>query len=257
VYLQTARYLLTKEGANALAWKTGLRQDSNLQLPSWVPDWTSTNVEKLLDLPAMYFEQPLYSACGRNQNFVWHTTGDVNGHTLSLLAFCIDTVTTIPVNASTVRSDTLALYGAFLKSNVGNITADLSDVIWRVPIADQGLCHVGVTPSRSRVPQALPGAFHESIAHASSSETLAYLRDFEFISHGRKAFITQAGRAGLGPESAAVGDGVYIIQGVSVPTILREAGNGQYRMVGEAYVYGVMDGEAMEGDPKLEWVEIV
>ncbi|KAK3996586.1 heterokaryon incompatibility protein-domain-containing protein [Cladorrhinum sp. PSN332] len=54
---------------------------------------------------------------------------------------------------------------------------------------------------------------------------------------------------GLGPEGSQVGDVVCILYGCSVPVVLKAAKNseveGLYEMVGEAYVHGVMDGEAM------------
>ena len=254
VYLETAKYLLTKDGANALVW-TSLRLDSVLLLLSWVRDWTLHDVERPLDSPAIFLEPPLFSASGRNHDFVWHTTGGVNGRTLSLLAVCVDMVTIVPDTASPVHPDTLASYVAFLRSNVDQTATDPSDVIWRVLIADQGYSSGNSIPTRAAVP--LQEGFHEFMAHADLLKATAYRIAFQITSPGRKAFFTQGGRTGLGPDVAEVGDGVYIVQGANVPMILREAGNGQYRIVGQAYVYGVMDGEAMEGDPKFEWVELV
>ncbi|KAE9365055.1 hypothetical protein N431DRAFT_419932 [Stipitochalara longipes BDJ] len=67
--------------------------------------------------------------------------------------------------------------------------------------------------------------------------------------HGRRFFPTKSGYFGLGP--AAIG-GWYntemlccIFFGASVPFILQKHGN-IYRLVGEAYVHGVMSGEAIE-----------
>lgn len=51
---------------------------------------------------------------------------------------------------------------------------------------------------------------------------------------------------GLAPKEAEEGDLVCILFGCTVPVILRPIeGLGLYKLVGESYVHGVMDGEAM------------
>lgn len=51
------------------------------------------------------------------------------------------------------------------------------------------------------------------------------------------------------PEEAEVGDRIALVKGGRVPLVLRRdegVGEGGYRLVGEAYVHGVMDGERFE-----------
>jgi len=58
---------------------------------------------------------------------------------------------------------------------------------------------------------------------------------------------------GLAPQECKVSDIVCILHGCSVPVILsRDRGRirSLYKVVGEAYVHGMMDGEAMEVAPK-------
>ncbi|KAI1108734.1 heterokaryon incompatibility protein-domain-containing protein [Nemania sp. NC0429] len=56
---------------------------------------------------------------------------------------------------------------------------------------------------------------------------------------------------GLGPQECRVSDIVCILLGCSVPVILRNGHSPQsYKIVGEAYVHGMMDGEAMPSDLK-------
>jgi hypothetical protein len=55
---------------------------------------------------------------------------------------------------------------------------------------------------------------------------------------------------GLVPGAAKAGDFVCVLFGCSVPVVLREHGEGverYYEIVGESFVYGMMDGEAREG----------
>lgn len=79
------------------------------------------------------------------------------------------------------------------------------------------------------------------------------------VCYGRRYFLTTGGYMGIGPTAMKVGDVVCVARGASVPLILRErrtfvgdgviqAFNAHYerRLVGEAYVHGIMDGEAYD-----------
>lgn len=72
----------------------------------------------------------------------------------------------------------------------------------------------------------------------------------------RCLFRTRAGRLGLGPQSVKPGDGVWLVAGSRTPYLLRkkEQGEGEARerlgFLGEAYVHGVMYGEAAAGITK-------
>jgi hypothetical protein len=70
---------------------------------------------------------------------------------------------------------------------------------------------------------------------------------------GRLPFITRKGHLVLGPEYAELGEFVALIKGTQVPFILRRQSDGQYRLIGEAYVDGIMGGEAMENS---KWCEV-
>jgi len=68
---------------------------------------------------------------------------------------------------------------------------------------------------------------------------------------------------GLAPDRARKGDLICILAGCTVPVVLRRHKNANqeryYELVGEAFVYGKMDGEAMAGlhrealEEKLQW----
>lgn len=64
---------------------------------------------------------------------------------------------------------------------------------------------------------------------------------------GRGLFATANGHLGLGLISTREGDEVWILEGCQVPCLLRPMGEGRYKLVGEAYVHGIMHGEALEG----------
>jgi len=64
----------------------------------------------------------------------------------------------------------------------------------------------------------------------------------------RRLILTQKKYLGLAPEHVAPGDVVTILMGAQLPIILRRV-ESHYILIGEAYVHGIMDGEAM---PKEE-----
>jgi hypothetical protein len=62
---------------------------------------------------------------------------------------------------------------------------------------------------------------------------------------GRRFFSTKRGRIGLAPSTILVGDMVCVILGCQVPLIIQKV-NGYQVLVGETYVYEIMDGEVIE-----------
>jgi hypothetical protein len=68
----------------------------------------------------------------------------------------------------------------------------------------------------------------------------------------RAFFITEDERMGLGPGLAQVGDEVCVFGGAPVPMVLRpvaQGNDGQHQVVGDAYVHGLMNGEAFQLHP--------
>lgn len=64
------------------------------------------------------------------------------------------------------------------------------------------------------------------------------------------------GRLGLAPKTAMPGDIICILFGCSVPVLLRSRKEGGYTLVGECYLHGVMDGEAVSQHSKRRLSEL-
>jgi hypothetical protein len=64
----------------------------------------------------------------------------------------------------------------------------------------------------------------------------------------RRGVRTQSGYLGLASHVTKVGDDVMICKGSSAPLIMRRCGerDGEFRLIGDAYVHGTMGGEAFE-----------
>jgi hypothetical protein len=61
---------------------------------------------------------------------------------------------------------------------------------------------------------------------------------------GRRFFISEEGNFGLAPPNARKGDHIAVFYGAETPFILRKGGS-TYQVVGESYVHGLMNGEAI------------
>jgi Heterokaryon incompatibility protein (HET) len=66
----------------------------------------------------------------------------------------------------------------------------------------------------------------------------------------RRLVRTQRGFLGLVSHATEVGDEVMICKGSSVPLVMRRFGEGkdEFRLIGDAYIHGIMRGEAFESD---------
>lgn len=137
----------------------------------------------------------------------------------------------------------------------------LPDAIWRTLVADRG-------PDGGNPPGWYHRACQTCFAHSnstsdidtgylianprSSSMMVEFLKRVQSVVWNR-TFIKTADKDlfGLAPRGTQPGDIVCILFGCSVPVILREkrSSTGEfehyYELIGESFVYGMMDGEAM------------
>lgn len=87
--------------------------------------------------------------------------------------------------------------------------------------------------------------FNPSSARLSSTLSRpveAFLR----VAMSRRFDGTELGMIGYVPKTAIKGDFVVIFYGSDVPSIVRVGRNGKATLVGECYMHGIMDGEAMK-----------
>ncbi|CAG9987024.1 unnamed protein product [Clonostachys byssicola] len=71
------------------------------------------------------------------------------------------------------------------------------------------------------------------------------LEAFLTIAMSRRFAATELGMIGYVPKAAVPGDLVVVFYGSSVPSVVRLDGEGKTTLVGECYIHGIMDGEAM------------
>jgi hypothetical protein len=72
----------------------------------------------------------------------------------------------------------------------------------------------------------------------------------------RRLFSTEQNLLGITAKSIKPGDGIWLVPGSRVPLILRKLSNGHYVFVGEAYLHGIMNGEAMMAEARFEHITV-
>ena len=117
-------------------------------------------------------------------------------------------------------------------------------------------------PMRDRYPR--PGEF---FGHNSPIYGEHYTEALPQAAVGRRFFRTRNGYMGIGPRNVASSDRVVIVKGTSLPFIMRKCDAGDieakpvFSLVGEAYVHGLSEGEALQDfrgvDTNSMWKRII
>ncbi|OTA22826.1 hypothetical protein BTJ68_14829 [Hortaea werneckii EXF-2000] len=238
------------------------RQNQSLSLPSWVPDWTTT----LASRPLIFgLNDSRYSAGGNRLGvFDWkYETG------LHLSGILLDTVQV----AGSVRLDFDPQQSA-----ANNNATDYHALIahwWQeahqlsreridtspgsTPYTDAFermrrrlyLCRHGyyIGGSSQHMQHRRGSLLDDSEGNPSTPNTThSAMQTFTLgPTRGRVMFVTSTGFLGLAPHGAREGDLVFVVRGIDVPLVLRTNGDddGSYELIGESYVQGVMEGEAL------------
>ncbi|KAJ4354369.1 uncharacterized protein N0V89_006104 [Didymosphaeria variabile] len=232
-------------------------------LPSWVPDWSS-----IWQSDRRYFSgdsgygsgSAIFSASGSSTPDVSFSSR--NGHmVLHLEGYRLDTVS---ATKPAFDMDQVLQPGAFPRAQIAlqgryralwELQRSRWDNLFRTCVTDiepvwGADLHIKYRRSTPRLRRELYGelahATDESGGFEASWELPASRLDILYRHNGRRPFITRGGYLGLGPKDMRKGDIVVVVSGAEVPLILREVPEGGYKLVGEAYVDGVMDGEVLD-----------
>lgn len=81
---------------------------------------------------------------------------------------------------------------------------------------------------------------------SQTEETLTFLERLRVCTWNRRLIRISDGGLGLAPARTRLGDIICILLGCSLPVILRSSGR-NFTVIGEVYVHGMSDGEAMKG----------
>ncbi len=89
-----------------------------------------------------------------------------------------------------------------------------------------------------------------SLGKIDASQLRTALMQKDRLGERRRTVTTKRGYVGMVIETVEVGDAIAVLLGCSMLIVLRKAesngGQTKWRVVGECYIHGIMDGEAME-----------
>lgn len=221
-------------------------------LSSWVPDWY-----RLVPKPW----------CGRKEDGLFHTNSraevnvsfhESNKRMLCLEARRVGTVSEISENkwdGEAFPEWDLALahkvvleVEAFVQKSTKYSATEKTEAMWRIPICDKEHNNTGglqrATDASLRAyssfkdvmsQPAKPPPVHLNQPHSPYLTMMSYL-------YGSSTFMSDNGFVGLCPADTAASDVICAPSGAHLPYVLRRNESNRWELIGEAFVYGIMDG---------------
>jgi len=241
-------------------------------LPTWVrplqllqPPFDSdvserTNADSFVGLPDHNYYHASRGTAATFRVKAQSSFGNGTDNKKSLLAYGIrlDTIAELGPRASEgiILYEWLELGGCV---QAGELSEPVPDDFWRTLVADRG-------PNGSNAPAWYTRAFDYCLHHLTptgdintnrliavsegeSSLVVEFLQRVQSVIWNRKFLVSkEKGWIGLAPMATQVDDIICILYGCSVPVVLRpyDQTAGLFQLVGECYVHGMMDGEAIE-----------
>lgn len=233
---------------------------TQIGLPSWVPDWS-----QLLELPlqatgidhmtlepeykasgSLLPRPPLFNRVGATTSvsvsgFIYDEIHDIGA---TWVEFCPIQNTSLCANVATKKLLAELVQLSVLQGEVYTTPKERISGAARTATAEVGYDETG---RWARV----GNKRYSTAASLLSSQVNNVLNDAKYCgeinakARGRKPFVTKKGHLGLGLDQVEPGDVVAVLIGSQVPFVLRNCVGGRYKIVGDAYVDGIMDGEAV------------
>ncbi|KAF4637062.1 hypothetical protein G7Y89_g1030 [Cudoniella acicularis] len=113
-----------------------------------------------------------------------------------------------------------------------------------------------VIPTWEFIQETLKLANARDLSEEAQNNKEAIIDSFRSAYTCRRLFRTRGNLLGVSAQSLKEGDAVWVVAGAAVPFLLRKLPNGNQELVGEAYVHGIMQGEAVSRQGKSEPQEI-
>lgn len=278
IYTHTARHIISTSGKlDVICVKQHDR--SQFDLPSWTPDWTRPPPNRGALVVGLQHHEPEFAAAG-NSKAEFEFLED--GYVLNSRGFVIDTITSVGMPfkqkgapnavgpalhvfhdwwnlfaASFPESSSLPAQAAFgrtiscgnwmfedegLYENKLRAIFELSSSM----LVDEDVLQIEPPPmaSLSNSVTSLVDENDEVEYGEWDKEQRSVTITASNTMNRRRLFVSKAGILGLAPWDAAEGDVICVLPGCRFPVVLR-AIEGKYVLIGETYVDGFMEGEAM------------
>jgi hypothetical protein len=281
LFVEVATALIKQIGLQLLLWRNPhTLPKTEPPLPSWAPDWSVRVLIPLADPPqASNFR---FKASRDSQSEFSFSSYSNEPLTLAVTGIVVDSVLAVGDSVMEIRVSDRTIYDHdqdpnfdlalrwlhdvnTLSKHCGNIYGGVSgtkEATWRTPIADTELTPEGKHQRAAKSLEECHQLCQSGILRAVIKRTELEQKKFALAGRywrlmvnrcsNRKLFATEMGYLGLGPAAILTGDIIAVILGLDTPLVLRRSGVDGYQIVGEAYVHGIMDGEAMKGSPSTQ-----
>lgn len=273
--------MLSIEKTGTLGSLMGGRMFRSEDFPSWILDWTRGGSQNRRDKMLCHFyrlkarDGEHYKASSnlkakvevlRDWNLLLH------GTYVDRVALLFDIVK-IGGNCDVISYEAMLVqYEGTVSQNRAYITGgSWEDAYWRTICGDllaRGTPQTGkrrTIPTDKHIYQIWAGKHAGEGPRANSNmlKVREYHRGIQAMVWGRRLFITEKGYLGVGPDKMEIGDEVFVCHGSSMPFVLRkmyvpdikakeddDVGFPVYKLVGECYTHGIMDGEVVKNEQR-------
>lgn len=271
-----ARTFITQGKGIQMLYRAGISSQPD-RFPSWIPNWTTTRPGSLSESLG---RGVVYDASRSTEPDIELVTGTEN--VITVRAWNVDEVIHVSKWSNEPKeTEKLDKYFEEIDSMIMEFLSpfyeqsQLDKLKWQVPVA--GALHpentiigdvdifdsykaFGKILKKSRYKRAkvkMPSEEDTIRAKSESSvneegtlrkRSLHYLSLLRDTIQSWRFVTTKRGRCGIAPENVAVGDLVSVFAGGKVPFLIRKSTKGEYiyYLVGESYIYGIMNGEVVD-----------
>jgi hypothetical protein len=236
------------------------RHTSSFRLPSWVPDWSQPNCDTGVLQRYSRFSPDKYFRAASNTKP--HIVIREDSNKIMLGGKLVDHITmVVPIKSMLERGEgnRHIVTKATIKQLVDAVGAQET-----YPYTGESYCKAflrTLTADRTVLSPRVSDEYRMKFFGRSSDWKIAYdeqscdLPDLVWdeisdcvwsIIEDKMMFVTAKGYLGMGREVVAIGDWLCIFLGAETPFLLREVSSqSEFNLLGECYVHGIMDGEAM------------
>jgi hypothetical protein len=263
IYAEIAHNLIRDSNClDVLSYVRGSEQDNGL--PTWAPLWSQPReAHSLLDSHLKFSASGPIKSSSRfwdqhtsllSHQDMLHDKSKEHRRTLSVLSVAIEKVAdfTTPVESD---ANALVMHCLLFLKGVGRIQQHkhLPNEVFEVLTC--GHFHPQYAHENGEAQYAEDvGGYRQYVRWLETDKigdwgNPAHVRSFDkaawYACSGRSLFHTREGHLGLGPAGMRVGDEACLLRGAKVPFIVRKLRKRFWSIVGECYMPGFMDGEAL------------
>ena len=277
VVLKFARVFVRQGRGMQLLYRAGLCPQSH-RFPSWIPDWTVNRPSSLQDPSERGI---IFAASGPQQaNIKCFPDTDE----LIVDGYAVDNIQSVSTSSNVEQEwkEYFEEVDTMVESADLSLLHDTrEDLRWKVPIAGASYPRVAISEvvdlqqSYAALRDCITGNQKGKVVEetgdpeigksVSSSyaitlrrmqarlcedlrkQSASYISVLQDTLHGWRFVVTKKGFVGVVPKLAATGDVIAVLKGGQVPFVLRESEtrSGAFRLVGECYIHGMMNGEGL------------